>query len=91
MHEMRKIPVLKVVMIVWLVLSTCYVIYGEYTRLSVYVAQRAYNMGLAEAVNQLIAQTQSCQPIPVTSGDKKVQVISIDCLKAPAGTETTTK
>jgi hypothetical protein len=91
MYDKKKFPVLKVIMIVWLALSTCYVVYGEYTRLKVYVAQRAYNMGLAEAVNQLIAQSQTCQPIPVTSGDKKIEVISIACLKAPADTEATTK
>lgn len=91
MLDKKKIPVLKIIMIVWLVLSTCYVIYGEYTRLNVYVAQRAYNMGLTEAVNQLITQAQTCQPVPVTSGDKKIQVISVECLKAPAGSEGATK
>ena len=83
----KKIPVLKVIMIVWLVLSTCYVIYGEYTRLTVYVGQGAYNAGITTAVNQLIEQTKTCQPIPITSGDQKIEVISLACLKAPAATE----
>lgn len=84
MFDHKKIPVLKVVIIVWLVLSTCYVVYGEYTRLTVYVGQRAYNTGLRDAVNQLIEQSKTCQPIPVTSSDQKVSLISIECLKAPA-------
>jgi hypothetical protein len=91
MPDMKKIPVFKIVIIVWLVLSTCYVIYGEYTRLTIYVGQRAYNAGITNAVNQLIEQTKACQPIPITSGDQKVEVISVACLKAPAGTEAATK
>lgn len=87
----KKIPVFKVILIVWLVLSTCYVIYGEYTRLTVYVGQRAYNAGVTSAVNQLIEQTKACQPIPVTSGDQKVEVISVACLQAPAETAEVTK
>jgi len=91
MFDMKKIPVLKVIMIVWLVLSTCYVVYGEYTRLNVYVAQRAYNMGLSEAVNQLIQQAQTCKAIPITSGNQKIEVVSTACLKPPAGSEAAPK
>lgn len=87
----KKIPVLKIVLIVWLVFSVCYVVYGEYTRLAVYVGQRAYNAGITNAVNQLIEQTKACQPIPITSGDQKVEVISIACLKAPAENAEVTK
>ena len=91
MIDSKKIPVRRIILLVWLVLATCYVIYGEYTRIQVMVGQRAYNAGITNAVNQLIEQTKSCQPIPITSGDQKVEVISVACLKAPAESAETTK
>lgn len=84
MFDHKKIPVGKIILIVWLVLATCYVIYGEYNRLTVFVGQRAYNAGITTAVNQLIEQTKACQPIPITSGNQKVEVIAVSCLKPPA-------
>ena len=88
MFNPKKIPVLKVILIVWVIFASVYVVYGEYQRVQVMVAQRAYNTGLRDAVNQLIQQAQTCQPIPVNSGEANVTLISVDCLNAPAdGTE----
>ena len=84
MRHSKKPPVLKVILIVWIIFASLYVVYGEYTRLNVLVAKRAYNSGLRDAVNQLIDEAQSCQPIPVTSGDRRVDLISLECLKPPA-------
>lgn len=84
MIDTKKIQWGKILLIVWVVFSICYVIYNEYSRLQNYVGERAYNAGITTAVNQLIEQTKSCQPIPVTSGNQKVQIISLDCLKNPA-------
>lgn len=84
MTNPKKIPILKVILIVWVIFASVYVVYGEYQRVQVMVAQRAYNTGLRDAVNQLIQQAQTCQPIPVNSGDSKVTLISVDCLNASA-------
>ena len=84
MRDIKKTPVLKVILIIWIIFASSYVIYGEYTRLRVFVAQRSYNAGLRDAVNQLIEQAQTCQPIPVTSADQRVDLISLECLKEPA-------
>ena len=81
MAAAKQPPVLKVILIVWLIFASLYVVYGEYNRLNVLVAKRAYNNGRRDAVNQLIDEAQNCQPIPVTSGDRRVNLISIECLK----------
>ena len=83
MPTFKKVPILKVILIVWIAFASLYVVYGEYTRLNVVVAQRSYNTGLRDAVNQLIQQAQTCQPIPVTSGDKSANLISLECLTPP--------
>jgi hypothetical protein len=80
MPNVKKLPILKVILIIWVVFASVYVVYGEYTRVQVMVAQRSYNTGLRDAVNQLIQQAQTCQPIPVTSGEERVNLISLDCL-----------
>lgn len=78
--SLKKMPVLKVILIIWIIFASLYVVYGEYKRVQVLVAQRAYNSGLRDAVNQLIQQSQTCQPIPINSGEASVTLISVDCI-----------
>ena len=82
--SIKKVPILKVLFIIWIVFASLYVVYGEYQRVQIMVAQRAYQSGLRDAVNQLITQSKLCQPIPVSSGEESVNLISIDCLNQPA-------
>jgi len=80
MRGFKKFPVLKVIFIIWVVFASLYVVYSEYSRINIMVAQRSYNTGLRDAVNQLIQQAQTCQPIPVTSGEQRVDLIALSCL-----------
>lgn len=80
MPNLKKVPVLKVIGIIWIIFASLYVVYGEYQRVKVLVAQRAYNSGIRDSVIQLIEQSQSCQPIPVNSGDVRVELIAVNCL-----------
>lgn len=80
MFNVKKIPILKVILIVWIIFASIYVVYGEYTRMKIFVAQRSYNTGLRDAVTQLIQQAKTCQPIPVTAGEERVDLISLECL-----------
>lgn len=86
MFGTKKIPVLKVIFVIWVIFATLYVGYNEYRRVQVMVAQRAYNTGMRDAVTQLIIEAQKCQPIPVTAGEQKATLISLECLeqKPPA-------
>jgi len=80
----KQHPTSKIVLTVWIVFASLYVVYGEYGRLKVFVAQRAYNQGVTDSVTKLLTEAQNCQPIPVTAGDTKVDFIALDCLKAPS-------
>jgi len=77
----------RIVLIVWVVFTTLYLVYGEYNRLANYVAKNAYNQGLTTAVTQIITESEKCQPIPINVNDKKATLINIDCLKQPAAEE----
>ena len=73
----------KAILVLWIIFATIYVVYGEYNRLSNFVAKRAYNQGLTDAVTELIKQGGTCQPIPVNVDDKTATFISLECLQQP--------
>ncbi|MBU0577616.1 hypothetical protein KJ742_03610 [Patescibacteria group bacterium] len=75
----------KVLFIVWIIFATLYVLYGEYNRLRVYVAGVSYNRGVTAAVNKMMDEASSCQPVPITSGDRGMNIINLDCFTVPEG------
>lgn len=83
MPNLKKIPVLKVIFIVWIIFASLYVVYGEYTRMKVMVAQRSYNKGIQDSVIQLMTEAAKCQPIPITAGGQSINLINLDCLNVP--------
>jgi len=83
MIKKMPIPWGKVALIVWLTLTTLYVVFAEYSRLNMFVAQNAYNQGYRDSVTQLLAEVAKCQPVPVNFDGKTTQVIGLDCLQAP--------
>jgi len=72
-------PVLKIVIIVWVIFSVIYVIYTQYLYLVNYVGQNAYQKGLTDAVAQVIQQAQQCKEFPVTIGNQGVNLINTAC------------
>lgn len=83
---MKKVSsVGKIVLIVWLVFTTLYLVYGEYSRLTNFVAQSAYNQGYRDSATQLVAEVSKCQPVPITLGTETVSIIGIECLQKAMG------
>lgn len=79
----NKVPVKKIILIVWVVFSICYVVYNEWSRFSMYVMQRSYQQGMADAVGRMITESKTCKAIPINVGDNKVTLVNVDCLKQP--------
>ena len=75
--------ILHIVLLVWLIFATLYVVYGEYNRLNNFVAARAYNAGISEAVTQIITESEKCQPVPINVGEMKASIINVGCLQQP--------
>jgi hypothetical protein len=74
----------RIILIVWIIFTTLYLIYGEYNRLANYVAKNAYNAGITTAVTQIIAESEKCQPVPINVDDKKATIINVSCLQKQA-------
>jgi len=83
-HKITSCAVWKLILVIWIIFATLYVIYGEYGRLQQFVASRAYNQGITDAVTQLLDEAEKCQPIPVNVGERQTAFIAIECLQQPA-------
>lgn len=81
MGKLQKSPTLKALLVVWIIFATAYVIYNEYNRITVFVAQNSYQQGYQESIMQLLAESSKCEPFPVTFGENKVNLINVDCLQ----------
>lgn len=79
-----KYPIVKIVLIVWLVFSVLYVLGSEYNRLKNFVAASSYDRGLRDAVVRVIQESQQCQPFPVSYEDKQVRLLNFECLQQAA-------
>jgi hypothetical protein len=83
----RKIPVLKIILILWVAFSVPYVGWNEWTRFRVEVMQNSYNQGVGDAVAKVIDESKACKAFPVNVGDLKATLVSVDCLKQPEGAQ----
>ena len=80
---MKKIPVLKIILILWLVFSVLYVGWNEWTRFKVAVMQNSYNRGIEDAVAKVITESKACKAFPINIGESKATLVNVDCLKQP--------
>lgn len=76
-----KYSVGKIILVVWVVFSILYVGYTQYRYFQSFVAGRAYETGLRDAVTKVMEQAQECKAFPVTIGEKGVQLINVACLQ----------
>jgi len=77
----RKLPLLKILLILWLVFSVLYVGYNEWSRFKNFVMQRSYSQGVADAVNQVLEEAKTCKAFPINLGENKANLVNVDCLK----------
>lgn len=76
----KKLSIKRIILILWIIFSILYVINGEYTRLKTF----AYDYGRQQAVSQVIATAQQCQPFPVSARGQQVTLVSLECLQQQA-------
>jgi hypothetical protein len=80
----KKIPISKIILILWLVFSVLYVGWNEWSRFKAYVMQGSYNQGVSDAVAKVIEESKSCKAFPVNIGESKATLVNVDCLKPQA-------
>jgi len=73
--------ILNLVLILWIIFSVIYILYDVWSDFKLKALNQAYQQGRADTINALIQQAGTCDPIPVLSGEKRIEVINADCLK----------
>lgn len=75
--------ILNIIIIVWIVFSVVYIFYDFWSDFKLKELNQAYQQGRVDTINELIEQAKKCEPIPIFSGEERIEVINVDCLKAP--------
>ena len=85
--DISKKTIISVIAVVWIVFSLFYIAYDVWSDFKNVQLTQAYQKGLADGqtgiVDQLIkVAQQQCQPFPVTSADKQIQLIDYSCVNS---------
>lgn len=77
---------IQIAAIAWVVAVSVYFFYDLYQGIRYGLYQNGVNQGYASAANELISKVSGkCDaPTPITVGDKKLEIVDVTCLKAPA-------
>jgi hypothetical protein len=87
--RVSKQSIFKVVVVVYIILSAAYILITQFQTYQVQLAQEAYLQGRVATIEELISQAESsCQPFPVYSEDKQIELINLSCLVAAEGSQT---
>jgi hypothetical protein len=88
---MKKYMTLKngvgAVLVLWLVFSIGYIVRDQFLRYHLTRVNQAFQAGVSDSVNKLIAQSEECEPISVFADEKEVNLIAIECLQPPTTEE----
>ncbi|MDI6856604.1 MAG: hypothetical protein QMD21_07485 [Candidatus Thermoplasmatota archaeon] len=73
--------ILNIAISIWIIFSIVYIFYDLWSDFKLKALNQAYQQGRIDTINALIEQAKKCEPIPVFSGEKRIEVINVDCLK----------
>lgn len=77
----KRLPVFRIILIVWVSFSVLYVAYNEWNRFRVYMMQRSYSRGVEDAVSKVLEESKNCKGFPVNLGQTSVTLVNVECLK----------
>lgn len=78
---------LRVLVLVYIVLSAAYIVFTQFTSYQTRVAEQAFLDGRRATIEQLIEQAEaSCEPFSVYADEKQIELINVSCL-LPSGAD----
>ncbi len=69
------------ILFLWLVFSVVYItndIWSNYKDVQLVLA---YDQGRADVINTIIQEAETCQIVPVFSGEKEIMIVNMACLE----------
>ena len=73
--------ILNIILLIWIIFSVIYILYDIWSDFKLKALNQAYQQGRADTINALIQQAEKCDSIPIFSGEKKIEVINVNCVK----------
>jgi hypothetical protein len=71
----HKIPIFRIALIVWLVFTTFYFLYGEYNHFRNFV----YKKGWHDSTDKVVEGVSACQPYTIEWQGRDIHLINADC------------
>jgi hypothetical protein len=88
--RVSKQSILKFVVVLYIVLSAAYILFTQFQTYQANLIQQAYYEGRVATIEELISNAEkSCQPFPVFTEEKQVELINLACLMDAGEGETT--
>ncbi|MEW5907864.1 MAG: hypothetical protein AB1643_01640 [Patescibacteria group bacterium] len=72
------------IVLIWIIFSLIYIVYDVWSDFKSKQLNQAYQQGKIDTINTLIKEAEQCNPLPVFSDEKQIQLINVSCLQAPA-------
>ncbi len=80
-RNITRKQIIAFVVVVWVVFSVGYIAYDQWQRFKIQYSQSAYKQGASDSIKALMTQMEKCVVVPLYNGDKKVEAVSVGCLK----------
>jgi hypothetical protein len=72
---------LRVLVLVYIVLSAAYIVFTQFTTYQTRVSEQAFLEGRRTTIEQLIEQAEaSCEPFAVFADEKQIELVNVECL-----------
>jgi len=82
---MKKAIVVILILVILLVASVGYIVYGFYSnwdyKKQANAYQRGAQYGFEQAIVQISGMAVSCQQVPLTVQNQTINIVSVDCLQ----------
>ena len=82
---MKKIIVITIILAIFLTLAIGYIIIDRYQEKKqieqIDIFQQGAQYGYEFAITQIIQQVETCQQIPLITGNQTVSIFAVDCLQ----------
>ena len=67
----------------WIIFSVVYIVNNIWSNYKNFQLLQAYEQGRIDTINTLIRAAEKCEPIPVFSEEREIELIRMDCLEFP--------
>ncbi len=84
---MKTKDIILIILAVLLVVSFGYIGYGKYQNDRLSLFKQGGQQGYQYAITQIVHGVSTCQEVPLTVGNKTINIVAVSCLKTQKSTK----